>query len=219
MLPTRIDDLSLLSAAGFGCLVGAAMRNLAALNHYYILQRSLKDPIPGGERFPGVAGLWKATEEDMERMTSTLRSLDPESRRELLSRILFYRCGFRNCHVAKSRSGEIAYIQWLIYPKENSVIAKHFRRRFRPLREREVMLENGFTFPRYRGLGILRNATLRLMGTAREEGYDWAIAYIKKERIIPLNEFLGMGFKITRILSEYKLAGFVTRNLDRPSRG
>ncbi|HHL34205.1 MAG TPA: hypothetical protein ENJ30_07565 [Desulfobulbaceae bacterium] len=139
--------------------------------------------------------------------------MDAIERKEVVSRVLFYRSGFKNCYVAKTIENEIAYIQWLIYPSENSIIKKHFQKRFYLLEEFQVMIENAFTFPKFRGLGIMPVVTKELMKRARERGYKSAISYIRKDNIISLNEFMRLNFKITELLKEYKFLGVVKRNL------
>ncbi len=93
------------------------------------------------------------------------------------------------------------------------IIQKHYRRRFLPLGSSEVMLENSFTFPAYRGRGLMPFATWQLLNKARELGYRRAVTYIRKEKIDPLNQFLRMGFSIKKIVREYKLLGYARRSL------
>ena len=75
------------------------------------------------------------------------------------------------------------------------------------------MLENSFTFPAYRGRGLMPVATWQLLNKARELGYRRAVTYIRKEKIDPLNLFLHMGFSIKRIVREHKLVGGAWRTL------
>jgi len=77
-----------------------------------------------------------------------------------------------------------------------------------------VILENACAFPEVRGFGYLAFVSRELLTQARQQGYKSAIGYIKKEKIASLNDFFGMGFKITKILREQKLLGKVMRNLN-----
>jgi len=44
------------------------------------------------------------------------------------------------------------------------------------------MLENSFTFPAYRGRGLMPFAAWQLLNKARELGYRRAVTYIRKEK-------------------------------------
>ncbi|MFC1782203.1 hypothetical protein ACFL02_01290 [Planctomycetota bacterium] len=181
-------------------------------NNYYILKRKLsympskvpKDIAPDAMVLLG--------DNDMETLKKQARLLEPDDRRELLSRILFYQSGFKNCYIIKIKN-EIAYLQWLIYPSENRIIKQSYRRKFYLLGDKQVMIENAFTFPKYRRLGFLPFGTSQLVNKAAAQGYKSAICYVREERIIMLNEFSRMGFKITKMMKEYKMTGYVWRNL------
>lgn len=75
------------------------------------------------------------------------------------------------------------------------------------------MIENAFTFPPYRGLGYLLSGTLQLLDQARERGYRSAVCYIRKDNLKSINEFSKMGFKITKMVTEYKFFGKTWRTL------
>jgi hypothetical protein len=108
---------------------------------------------------------------------------------------------------------DIAYIQWIIFPTENHLIIRNYSGRYYPLTAKQVMIENAFTFPRYRGRGYFLSGTMQLLELAKNSGHSSAICYIRKDRIVPLNEFTQMGFKIIKMVREYKLFGKVWRTL------
>ncbi len=185
---------------------------LFSVNHYYILGRNvaapLKDPLPHKPK----EELSPINEDDIAWIKNNINSLEREDRKEILTRIFFYQSGFKNCYVMRNENG-IAYMQWIILPNENQVITSKYSGRFLPLRERQVMIENAFTFPSYRGRGYLPFATQQLMELGKNNGYTSAICYIKKNNIVSLNEFTKMGFKITKMVTEYKVLGRVRRTL------
>ncbi len=124
---------------------------------------------------------------------------------------MFYNSGFKNCYVAKNNSDEILYIQWILFPHENEIISKRYKNRFLPLRENQVMLENAFTFPKFRGLQLYSQITIDLMELARKEGFRSCIVYCKSNNIIAMNELKDLGFKFTERIKERKLLGFTKR--------
>jgi len=128
-------------------------------------------------------------------------------------RIYFYLAGFKNCYVARDKHGRICYIQWIVYPDENEYLKRWFREDFYLLNENQVMIENAFTFPRYRGLGLLSSVTMDLLGKAEGRGYRSIVAHIRKDNFAPLNEFISLGFKIRNLVKEYKFLGLVRRTL------
>lgn len=188
-----------------------SLGRLYSLNHYYVLKRSLLQPFEATIRTPVTVG--RISPEDIREILGCLRSLDGESRKEMISRLLFYKAGFKNCFIARTKNNEIAYLQWLILPSENPVIKKNFSRKFYPLRPGEVMIENAFTFPKFRGLGLLPWVTQKLLMIARESGHTSAITYIRKDKIPSLNEFLKIRFKITKLIKEFRFIGITVRRL------
>jgi hypothetical protein len=198
-----------LGPLAFGRLLGSM---LFSFNHYYILGKNLLAPL----NHPLAGNLKKSlsliTEEDIVYIRSNLASFEPEDRRELLSRLIFYERGFTNCYVMR-HGDDIAYIQWIIFPTENHLITRSYSGRYYPLTERQVMIENAFTFPRYRGRGYFLSGTMLLLEMAKNYGYRSALCYIRKDRINPLNEFTQIGFKIIKMVREYKLLGKVWRTI------
>lgn len=181
-------------------------------DHYYILDLRLSSLIrPEKSRFSYF--LKTGEKSDFQFLVERIDRFDLNSRREIVSRLFFQQAGFRHCYFAKTPDGQPVYMQWLIYPDENEIIAKHFRSRFYPLKPNQIMLENAFTFRRFRGLGLLPNISAELLTIARDQGYKTAVTYIQKNQIVSLNEFMNMNFKIRKIVREYKILGVTKRML------
>jgi hypothetical protein len=189
-----------------------ASRLFLGVEHYYQLGKSLAAPLGCPAPLGITATIEEISKEDWLKIQNTLPSLDAKDKRELLARQFFYWDGFTNCYVIKN-GADIAFIQWIIYPSENSIIKEKYPTKFSPLSSTQVIIENAFTFPRYRGRGYLLHGTAALLDLARGSGYKSAICYIRKDRIASLNEFMRMGFKIIRIMREYKFLGRVWRKL------
>lgn len=220
--PTVDDSMNSYGKAGQICSILKALGvsggsrlvrdMLFSVNHYYMLGRNLRAPLEyHSSRVPDLPFL-KIDDATLVLLKEQVGTLPPEDRREMLGRLHFLSCGFSNCYIMKA-GDEIAYVQWVIFPQENDVIRSRFSNKFYPLSEKQIMVENVFTFPRFRGRGLLPYGTLQLLELGRNKGYASAICYIKKDNITSLNEFGKMGFKIMRLLKEYKLFGKVWRTL------
>lgn len=185
---------------------------LISLKHYYVLNRSLAS-LPDEMKIRREISIRKINDQDIKKIIQIVKSLDPNSKVEVLSRILFYNYGFENCYIGITKEGEIAYLQWLVYPYENINIEKHFQNIFYPLRENQVMIENVFTFPKFRGLNLMPAITIRLLNIAKESGCKSAIMYVRNDRITAVNENVRLGFKITKMVTEYRFMGKIKRTL------
>lgn len=211
-LALKRDDVTLvLRNLRFRKLVRLVARNLADVNHYFALEMKLSGPIVAPQTRLANRELTLLNRNDVEALKAQLASLNDEDGKELLARILFYECGFKNCYALKV-NGTIACLQWLVYPSENEIIERRFKRRFATLKPKQVMVENSFTFPRYRGLGLMNVICTELLQIAQAQGYVGAICYVIKENINALNQLTQTGFKIRRIIKEYKILGQVWRN-------
>jgi len=187
-------------------------KNIFFIDHYYILYLNLSSlKMPTRSRFNYC--LNAADENDFGSLIDQLPHLALHARKEIVARLFFRQTGFKHCYFAKTPNGQPAYMQWLIYPDENEIITKHFQYRFYPLKANQVMLENAFTFPKFRGLGLLPCVSAELLTIARNQGYKNGIVYIQKNQIASINEFLNLDFKIRKIVREYKLFGITKRML------
>jgi hypothetical protein len=193
-------------------LVGAlrlSASRLLSIDHYYVMKRSLKlDDFA----VPSKMKMLPICKSDIQQILVEQVRLNDADKRQLLSRIIFLKSGFENCHVIRV-NGKIAHMQWIIYPTENGIIKDKFAGKFYPLSDKQVMIENAFTFPSFRGFGYLVSGTFQLLEMARAQGYQSSVCYIRKDNIVSLNEFARMGFKITAIVPEYRLLGKVWRTL------
>ena len=185
---------------------------LFTVDHYYLLGKNLAAPLECPPDVGRKTPLVEISKEDIANMHGCFTTLGGDDKKELLARLFFYRDGFRNCYVTKN-GDEIAFMQWIIFPSENEIIKEKYSTKFSPLSASQVVIENAFTFPRYRGRGYLQYGTAKLLEFARSKGYKSAICYIRKDRVASLNEFTKMGFKIIRIMAEYKVLGQVWRKL------
>ncbi|NIQ13815.1 MAG: hypothetical protein GTO02_05235 [Candidatus Dadabacteria bacterium] len=202
---------SIIGSLGFKGTKDLLKERICSMDYYYVLEKKIENSLIVDIK--GNYEIGRLSEVDIINLKKQLKLLDQLSRREILARLVFYSNGFKNCYVAKNDSGEIAYIQWLVFPYENMLIQKKYSRLFYPLRRNQIMIENAFTFPKFRGRGLLPYVTLELLQIARKHGCAKAISYIRKDKIAALNEFMKIGFRIRKIVKEYKILGYKRRNL------
>ena len=188
------------------------LSRLFSISYYFVIKINLQklNGYPFTRTPPGNLSL--LTTDDLLNIKNNIQHLKQADRRDLLARIRFYEDGFHNCYGMKV-DDKIAYIQWIVYPDENHIIQKFYRSRFNQINENQVLIENAFTFPEFRSKGYLPYVTRILLKKAHERGYTSAVGYIKFNNIVSLNEFLAMNFKISRVIRELKLLGFIFRNL------
>ena len=153
-----------------------------------------------------------ASDEDMLEVLRKSKSESKQSAHELLQRKWFYESGFRNCYVARTAdTGELCYIQWLVSPEDNHVVKRGFRSRLPRLTEDECLLENAFTFERYRGNRIMSSAVAQLCEIARKRGFKQMIAYVSRYNVASLKACEEAGFKKFENVPELKLLFFTRR--------
>jgi hypothetical protein len=188
-----------------------ALKRLAYVDHFYHLTAPLSRlrfaRLRTDLRFS------QPTAADVDEIARSARGLDPASRKEIVTRLLFHRRGFSGCHVGRTAEGELVSMQWLVRPSENGLLEAHFPRLYYPLREGEVLLENVFIYPRFRGLGVFPTVNHHVLEVARREGFRVCNAYIRKDNLPSLNGFLAMGFQLQRLLTGFNVAGMCWRNL------
>lgn len=207
-----IKKFLILAKLDYVTLLKIILNRCFSFNHYYVLNLNLqrfnfhKDSRIN-VRFDRIS------DSDIQTIMEKMNLFDSNSKKELIIRLLFYDSGLKNCYVLKNKKNEIVCMQWIVYPSENSILKKHYSRRFYELREKQVMIENIFTFPKYRGFGFMQKITLQLLNLGKNQGYKNAIAYIRKDNINSINGFIKLGFKITKIITEYKFLGYLKRKL------
>lgn len=188
------------------------LNRLYSVTYYLVIKINLKflTEFPLKRTPPGELSL--LTSDDLIFIKQNIKSYGQSDRKEILARIQFYEQGFRHCYIVKVNN-KIAYLQWLIYASENHLIRKYYPKIFFPVKENQVIIENAYTFPEFRGMGYLPYVSRLLLKKAQDKDCYSAIGYIKIHKIASLNEFYQMGFKTIRLLKEIKLIGFKHRNL------
>lgn len=188
---------------------------LFSFNNVFLLEKTLSPaPLPNPHRLK--LSISAIEQKDWDYILERAHLMNKESLREIFARVLFFRNGFKNCYAVKNKSGSIAHIQWIVFPEENDLLKTFYSRFFKPLAPYEIMVENAFTMPEFRGLGLLGYATIHLLNLGGKLAYKKASSYVRCEKFVSLNELIRLGFNIKRVVPEYRLLGFTRRVLAEP---
>ena len=213
MLNTRLKKYQfIISNLGIWVPAKFFLKKILYLDYFYFLTAPLKKVEPGIRILSDIQ-IAEARNEDWAMIVDGLKLLDSNERREVIVRLLFYQKGFYSCYIGRNESGDIVSLQWLIRPNDNHLIERHFNDFFYPLNEKQVIVENIFVYPKYRGLGVFTTVNHLLLEKAREEGFRRCHAYIQKGNIASLNGFMKLGFQVKKLLRSYNVCGFSWRNL------
>lgn len=173
-----------------------------------------KDLDTGGDHIPCQVeySLQPASKQDMEEILHRSRSDGKESVHELLQRKWFYESGFHNCYVARAcDAGELSHLDWLISAEDHNVVSQGFQGRLPRLGEGEVLLENVFTFEKYRGKGIMASVIAELCEIAGGKGFKRMLAYVRDDNVPALKGFERAGFKRFEEVPEVKFLFFTRK--------
>jgi GNAT superfamily N-acetyltransferase len=109
-------------------------------------------------------------------------------RRRFLTRIPI------GCHVAvDGRTGLPCYMQWLIGPAHNDLVAKLDG--FPPLAPDEALLENAYTPPSHRGLGVMSTAMAMIAERATGLGARYVTTFVTMDNLASLKGCERSGFR------------------------
>ncbi len=200
------DDYRLiLSSLGLKTPLLEVLRRLCSIEQAYCLSAPL-----GRIRFPRLRSDIRfdvAGEEDFAHMLRNLSGLDALSRREVVARALFFRRGFTSCYIGRDGRDDIVSMQWLIRPRDNALLERHYEKRRFLLGDDQVMVENVFIFPRFRGMGVFPTVNHKPITVAREEGFQVCKAYVNSDNLASLNSYASLGFRMEKLLLGYHVAG------------
>ena len=114
-------------------------------------------------------------------------------RLEVAWRHAFIEKGARGGFVAiDERSDTPCYVQWLLAPRDNGFIAKLGG--FPQLAEGEALLENAYTPPAYRGLGVMAAAMAQIAKRACDFGASNVLTFVAIDNVASLKGCQRAGF-------------------------
>ncbi len=101
--------------------------------------------------------------------------------------------GARGGFVAIDERSDIpCYVQWLFSPRDNGFIEKLGG--FPPLAEGEALLENAYTPPAFRGLGVMAAAMAQIAERANEFGGRKVLTFVATDNVASLKGCQRAGF-------------------------
>lgn len=203
---SRMEEYWLVaSSLGLRAPAWQLLRKMCSVEHVYYLTAPI-DRL----RFPRLRSdieFSNATERDLVDSLQALSTLDDQARKDLVVRVLFFRHGFTSCRVGRNGAGQLVSLQWLIRPADNPLLERYLRGRRYLLSEDQVMLENIFIFPPFRGVGVFPTVNHDTISVAKREGFRICKAYVGKDNIASLNSYFSLGFRIEKLVTGYQLAG------------
>jgi RimJ/RimL family protein N-acetyltransferase len=120
-------------------------------------------------------------------------STELAERLEVAWRRAFIEKGARGGFVAiDERSATPCYVQWLLSPRDNAFIEKLGG--FPPLADGEALLENAYTPPAYRGLGVMAAAMAQIAERASDFCARKVLTFVATDNIASLKGCQRAGF-------------------------
>lgn len=109
------------------------------------------------------------------------------------------------------RNGSPAYVQWLLRPAQNDLIAR--LKTFPLLKDDEALLENAYTPPSHRGLGIMSAAMAQIAERASEFGARYVMTFVGRDNVASLKGCRRAGFDPDMVhIRHDSLFGLIRRN-------
>jgi GNAT superfamily N-acetyltransferase len=162
--------------------------------------------------------LRQASETEMEELITKAKAESKESVHELIERKWFYECGFCDCYAARTTdTGDLCFVAWLVSAKNGHLVNRGFKSRLPRLGEDELLLENCYTFEKYRGNGIMPSVLVELRELARSKGCKRLIAYVRQDNAASMRVFEKLAFRQFDKVPELKLFFFTRRKHNQKS--
>ena len=191
----KLEYASLLvRRGGLGALLGQALSRFYSTSTYIWLAKDVgpaRPPIPSKVRF----SLQPASPEAFREVLARLSEGKGRDVFEILRRASFYRRGFDACYFALTETGDVCHLGWLLSARHNGLIRSEYPPGTDDLKEDEALVENIFTFPRYRGKGIMLSVLQQMEDQARAQGLRRMVAYVDTTNTPSLTGFDRAGYK------------------------
>lgn len=158
-----------------------------------------------------------ASEADMNEAFHHAKTEGRDSIETLLFMKWLYECGFRNWYIARTvDTNEIGFLVSLICYEDNGLIEKNFKSWFPMIRENEAIMEGGYTFEKYRGLGLATSAHIDIINKIlKGSGLKRMILYIKEGNLASFRHVEKIGYKRFEEIHVKKAFFFTRRNFIR----
>ena len=119
---------------------------------------------------------------------------------------------FNTCYVGLTKEQIPCARVWLIDASENKKLKSIWGKRFPQLKKDEVLLENVFTVPKYRGMGIIPAFLYDVAETSKDLGAKYAITFgeVKNKNTSRSYNYAGFSPYIVRRVSYFLFIIFCT---------
>jgi hypothetical protein len=118
-----------------------------------------------------------------------------KERLEVANRLAHLAERIPTCYVAVDcHQDRACFMQWLMTHEHNEAIRRFFRGRFPALSADEALLENAYTPPQYRGLGIMAYAMSAIAERALDLGRRYVITFVLQDNPASLKGCAKAGF-------------------------
>lgn len=102
---------------------------------------------------------------------------------------------FKTCYVGTTKDGDPCCRLWIIDSSQNQMLQKDWKDIFPLLKPNEVLFENLYTIPKYRGLGAMPFFMDSLCDIAKEMNADYAITFSAVKNLTTIRTYSYAGFR------------------------
>ena len=132
--------------------------------------------------------------EDLSILLPFTDDLDAAEKLQIAWRRHFHKKIPKGCIVAiDARSDTPCYMQWLLSSRDNPVLAQF--KCFPTLKKNEALLEQAYTIPSHRGLGIMSAAMAKIAALAPGLGSEHVLTFVDKESRASMKACQRAGFE------------------------
>ena len=102
-------------------------------------------------------------------------------------------------YVARDDAGAPVYAQWLVRSAHWAQLDRFAPGRYPPLAPDEALVEGAFTFPRFRGLGVMADGMAQLLAIAGAAGVRSVLTYVGDDNVPSLRGCARVGFELDHV--------------------
>jgi RimJ/RimL family protein N-acetyltransferase len=163
--------------------------------------------------------LQPATKKDIEEILVKAKTESKDSVHELVERAWFYESGFNDSYIARITSTQdICFIAWIVSSKDNILIKQEFRSRMPFMENNTILLENCYTFEKFRGNNLMPSVVLQLCQIAKSRGFNRMITYVRQGNKASIKGFEKLKLNKFEEINELKFLFFTRRNHKIPKK-
>ncbi|HTK85380.1 MAG TPA: GNAT family N-acetyltransferase [Patescibacteria group bacterium] len=139
-------------------------------------------------------------------------NIPPEEQQQIRWRRHFHKKFPHRCFVAvDERNDRPCYMQWLVYADDNDALERF--KCFPKLRKNEAILEQAYTIPSHRGLGIMSSAMAEIAEQAVQRNVRYVMTFVDTNGIASIKACQRAGFRMHLHQHRIQLGyGLIVRN-------